>query len=171
MVLPINVYVIAASLATIVYLAILFRHTIAKASDTVCALSPTKKCALAVMLLIVLPLAGDAVEDILQEDLANTNDVAGWFMRASYDFVYADASTQSNSLDRVLDVYLSINTPAYRQSCILLDADVAGIKLWLSRETPAQHAETLEKGSRPGRLPHYIRQLKALDDDGYFDNN
>ena len=102
---------------------------------------------------------------------ANTNDVAGWFMRASYDFVYADASTQSNSLDRVLAVYLSINTPAYRQSCFLLDADVVGIKRWLSHETPAQHAETLEKGSRPGRLPHYIRQLKALDDDGYFDNN
>mgnify|MGYP003293837559 CR=1 FL=1 len=102
---------------------------------------------------------------------ANTNDVAGWFMRASYDFVYADAATQSNSLDRVLSAYLSVNTPAYRQSCFFLDADVAGIKRWLSHETPAQHAETLEKGSRPGRLPHYIRQLKALDDDGYFDRN
>lgn len=101
----------------------------------------------------------------------NTNDVAGWFIRASYDFVYADAATQSNSLDRVLAVYPSISTPAYLQSCIFLDADIAGIKRWLSHETPAQHAETLLKGSRPGRLPHYIRQLKALDDDGYFDNN
>lgn len=101
---------------------------------------------------------------------ANTNDVVGCLLRASYDFVYADAATQSNSLDRVLAVYESITTPAYQRSCLFLDADVAGIKRWLSHETPAQHAETLEKGSRPGRLPHYFRQLKALDDDGYFDN-
>lgn len=101
---------------------------------------------------------------------ANTNDVVGCLLRASYDFVYADAATQSNSLDRVLAVYESISTPAYQRACLFLDADVAGIKRWLSHETPAQHAETLEKGSRPGRLPHYFRQLKALDDDGYFDN-
>lgn len=101
---------------------------------------------------------------------ANTNDVVGCLLRASYDFVYADAATQSNSLDRVLAVYESIATPAYQRACLFLDADVAGIKRWLSHETPAQHAETLEKGSRPGRLPHYFRQLKALDDDGYFDN-
>jgi len=28
--------------------------------------------------------------------------------------------------------------------------------------------EKSEKATRPGRLPHYVRKLKALDDDGYF---
>ena len=101
---------------------------------------------------------------------ANTNDVVGCLLRASYDFVYADAPAQSNSLDRLLSVYRSVSTPAYQQACLYLEADVAGIKRWLSHETPAQHAETIEKGSRPGRLPHYFRQLKALDDDGYFND-
>ena len=102
---------------------------------------------------------------------ANTNDVAGCLLRASYDFVYSDASTQSNSLDKLVSVYRSVQTPAYLRSCMFLEADVAGIKLWLSHETPEQHAETLTKGSCPGRLPHYIRQLTALDEDGYFDGN
>ena len=102
---------------------------------------------------------------------ANPDDVAGCLIQASYDFIYADATTQSNSLDRVLAVYGNITTPEYLSSCFLLEADIAGIKLWLGRETPAQHAEMIQKGSGPGLLPHYFRQLKALDDDGYFNNN
>ena len=58
MVLPIKFYVIAASLGTIVYLSILLRSEIAAASRTICALPPTRKFALAVMLLIAVAFGG-----------------------------------------------------------------------------------------------------------------
>ena len=72
MVLPIKVYVIAASLGTIVYLAILLRGEITAASNTICALSPTRKFALAVMLLIAVAFGGTKTNQVNQA--GGTND-------------------------------------------------------------------------------------------------
>ena len=90
MVLPIKVYVIAASLATIVYLAILFRHAIAKASDTVCAMSPTKKCALAVMLLIAVVFGGGKTNTQDNVDGGLTNLLTGAFRSLAHLIDSAD---------------------------------------------------------------------------------
>ena len=73
MVLPIKIYVIAASLGTIVYLAILLRREITAASHTICALPPTRKFALAVMLLIAVAFGGTKTNQV--DQTSGTNDV------------------------------------------------------------------------------------------------
>ena len=73
MVLPIKFYVIAASLGTIVYLSILLRSEIAAASRTICALPPTRKFALAVMLLIAVAFGGTKTNQV--DQTSGTNDV------------------------------------------------------------------------------------------------
>ena len=74
MVLPIKFYVIAASLGTIVYLSILLRSEIAAASRTICALPPTRKFALAVMLLIAVAFGGTKTNQV--DQTSGTNDVS-----------------------------------------------------------------------------------------------
>lgn len=73
MVLPIKFYVIAASLGTIIYLSILLRSEIAAASRTICALPPTRKFALAVMLLIAVAFGGTKTNQV--DQTSGTNDV------------------------------------------------------------------------------------------------
>ena len=73
MVLPIKFYVIAASLGTIVYLSILLRSEIAATSRTICALPPTRKFALAVMLLIAVAFGGTKTNQV--DQTSGTNDV------------------------------------------------------------------------------------------------
>jgi len=99
---------------------------------------------------------------------ANTNDIAGILMKASWDFVYANPSELSNSLDRVVAVGLLVTTPAFTNQFRITAIDVERVKDFLAAETDDDRAEILIKATRPGRLPHYVRELKALDDDGYF---
>jgi len=99
---------------------------------------------------------------------ANTNDIAGVLMKASWDFAYADSSSLSNSLDRVVAVGQQTTTPAFTNQFRFTAIDVERVKDFLAIETESDRAQVLQKATRPGRLPHYVRELKALDDDGYF---
>jgi len=99
---------------------------------------------------------------------ADTNDIAGVLMKASWDFVHADPPALSNSLDRVIASGQQISTPAFTNQFRITAIDVQRVKAFLAVETDADRAEVLQKATRPGRLPHYVHELKALDDDGYF---
>ena len=101
---------------------------------------------------------------------SNPNDMAGLLMKASYDFDFADANTLSNSLVRVLSVGETISTPSFTNAYRLVRLDIRGTFKTLSSETPEEHASDMLKIMGAGHQMAYEDALKALDDDGYFDN-
>ena len=101
---------------------------------------------------------------------ANTNDMAGLLMKASFDFDFADGNTLSNSLVRVLSAGETIVTPAFSNAYRLVQLDIRGTFKTLSTETPEEHASDMLKVLGAGHPMAYEDALKALDDDGYFDN-
>ena len=101
---------------------------------------------------------------------ANTNDMAGLLMKASFDFDFADGNTLSNSLVRVLSAGETIVTPAFSNAYRLVQHDIRRTFKTLSTETPEEHASDMLKVLGAGHPMAYEDALKALDDDGYFDN-
>ena len=102
---------------------------------------------------------------------ANTNDIAGLLMKASYDFDFADSPTLSNSLVRVLSAGTLVTTPAFTNAFRLASLDIQWTFKTLSSETPAEHASDMIKVMGPGHPMAYSDELKALDDDGYFNES
>ena len=102
---------------------------------------------------------------------ANTNDIAGLLMKASYDFDFADSPTLSNTLVRVLAAGTHVTTPAFTNAFRLTAIDIQWTFKTLSSETPAEHASDMLKVMGPGHPMAYSDELKALDDDGYFNND
>lgn len=105
-----------------------------------------------------------------QRLLSNTNDIAGLLMKASYDFDFADSATLSNTLVRVRAVGATVRTPAFAEAYDLLELDIRCTFRTLATETPAEHAADMLKVQGAGHPLAYEDALKALDDDGYFDN-
>ena len=101
---------------------------------------------------------------------SNTNDMAGLLMKASFDFDFSDSNALSNSLVRVLTVGETIVTPAFSNIYRLVRLDIRGTFKTLSTETPEEHAADMLKVLGSGHPMAYEDALKALDDDGYFDN-
>lgn len=101
---------------------------------------------------------------------ANTNDIAGLLMKASYDFDFSDSQTLSNSLVRVLAAGARVTTPAFTNAFRLTAIDIRWTFATLSSETPAEHTSDMLKVTGPGHPMAYSDELKALDDDGYFGN-
>lgn len=106
-----------------------------------------------------------------QRLVANSNDVAGVLMKASWDFIFAGPVELSNSMNRVLSVGSTIKTPSFTNVFEITKIDIVWLNNYLSCEDPSDRAANIEKATQRGRMPHYIEELKALDDDGYFDNN
>ena len=102
---------------------------------------------------------------------ANTNDIAGLLMKASYDFDFSSSTTLSNTLVRVLSVGETITTHTFSNTFRLVQLDIRGTFKTLATETPEEHAADMLKVIGPGHPLAYEFALEALDDDGYFDNN
>lgn len=102
---------------------------------------------------------------------ANTNDIAGLLMKASYDFDFSDSGTLSNTLVRVLSVGETVTSPAFTNAFWLTRLDIQGTFITLGTETPEEHASDMHKVTGPGHPMAYSEELKALDDDGYFGGN
>ena len=98
----------------------------------------------------------------------NTNDIAGILMKASWDFAFSDAETLSNSLVRIRSVGGQVVTPAFTNAFVLTQFDLDSTFSILPRLTPAQLAIDRVKASGSGHRMHYEEELKALDDDGFF---
>ena len=101
----------------------------------------------------------------------NSNDVAGVLLKASWDFIFADSVTLSNSMDRVLLVGATVTTPAFTNAFETTKEDVVWMNNYLRHEDPSKRTMNIQKAIRRGRMPHYIEELKALDEDGYFTTN
>lgn len=99
---------------------------------------------------------------------ANTNDIAGLLMKASYDFDFASATVLSNSLSRVLSVGETITSPAFSNAFRMTRIDIRGTFKTIATETSEEHASDMLKVTGPGHPMAYLDELKALDDDGYF---
>ena len=98
----------------------------------------------------------------------NTNDIAGVLMKASWDFAFSDATVLSNSLNRVVCAGEAVQTTHFTNAFSITRLDVACVMSAIVNETDAQRSADLAKQNHPGRFPHFIEELKALDDDGYF---
>ena len=98
----------------------------------------------------------------------NTNDVAGVLMKASWDFAFSDAVVLSNSLNRVLNAGETVQSSCFTNVFRITRLDVVCVLNAVANETVAQRTADLAKQNRPGRWPHFIEELKALDADGYF---
>ena len=99
---------------------------------------------------------------------ANTNDIAGLLMKASYDFDFSDSTTLSNTLARVLSVGETITSSSFSNTFRLLQLDIRCTFKTLATETPQEHANDMLKVIGPGHPMAYDFTLEALDDDGYF---
>lgn len=102
---------------------------------------------------------------------ANTNDIAGLLMKASYDFDFSNSTILSNSLVRVLSVGETVTSPAFTNAFWLTRLDIRGTFITLARETPEEHASDMRKVMGAGHPMAYSDELKALDEDGYFDSD
>ena len=100
---------------------------------------------------------------------ANTNDIAGLLMKASWDASFAEATAVSNSLARVISVGATIESPSFTNVFPITRIDAEGILHYMSSRTNAQKLEDWFMESKRGLNIHHIHELKALDDDGYFD--
>lgn len=102
---------------------------------------------------------------------ANTNDIAGLLMKASYDFDFSSSTTLSNTLARVLSVGATIRTPAFTNVYEWTKLDIRCTFKTLATETAQEHASDMIKVMGPGHPMAYSDELKALDDDGYFNES
>lgn len=102
---------------------------------------------------------------------ANTNDIAGLLMKASYDFDFSNSTTLSNTLARVLAVGETVNSPAFTNVFRLTRLDIQGTFITLGSETPEEHSSDMLKVMGAGHPMAYLDELNALDEDGHFDEN
>ena len=101
---------------------------------------------------------------------ANTNDIAGVLMKASWDFEFLEPSDISNALARVVQVGSTCHLPTFTNVFETTKIDARFLLDIFPLEPPEERIADRAKRGLPGKLPHYIRELKALDDDGYFVN-
>lgn len=101
---------------------------------------------------------------------ANSNDVAGVLMKASWDFEFLEPTDLSNTLARVVLIGNTCHTPAFTKAFKITKADARCLLDAFALEPPEERIADRAKRGLPGKLPHYLEELKALDDDGYFDN-
>ena len=99
---------------------------------------------------------------------ANTNDIAGWLLKASWDFAHEDAAVLTNSMRRIISEGSKITTVAFSNVFSVTKLDVDCMMEYLKGETMMQRDADIEKSSRPGVMLHYVNELQALDEDGYF---
>jgi hypothetical protein len=99
----------------------------------------------------------------------NTNDIAGLLLKMEYDLAFTETATISNSIQRVLSVGATVNTPKFRglydELSFSLSLLLNAIKECPIEDLPAEKAKALIIG-KP--LPDAI-YLEALQKDGFFD--
>ena len=100
----------------------------------------------------------------------NSNDVAGVFMKASWDFEFLEPPALSNTLIRVIQIGNTCHTPAFASIFEVTKIDARCLLEDFALTPPEERVADRAKRGLPGKLPHYLEELKALDDDGYFDN-
>ena len=100
---------------------------------------------------------------------ANSDDIAGVLMKASWDFEFLEPSALSNTLVRVIQIGNTCHTPAFTNIFKITKIDAHCLLVDFALAPPAERIADRGKRGLPGKLPHYLEELKALDDDGYFD--
>lgn len=99
---------------------------------------------------------------------ANTNDIAGVLMKASWDFEFLEPSDISNALARVIQVGNTCHLPSFTNVFETTKVDARLLLEIFPLEPPEERIADRAKRGLPGKVPHFISELKALDDDGYF---
>lgn len=102
---------------------------------------------------------------------ANTNDIAGVLMKASWDFEFLEPSDISNALARVIQVGNTCHLPSFTNVFETTKVDARLLLEIFPLEPPEERIADRAKRGLPGKVPHFISELKALDDDGYFSAN
>ena len=102
---------------------------------------------------------------------ANSNDLAGVLMKASWDFEFLEPTDLSNTLAHVIQVGNTCHTPAFTNIFEITKIDARCLLEDFALAPPAERIADRAKRGLPGKLPHYLEELKALDDDGYFAEN
>jgi hypothetical protein len=104
-----------------------------------------------------------------QRLLNNTNDIAGLLLKMEYELAFTELATLSNSMQRVLSVGATVQTPKfkglYNELTFRLQMLLGFIKDYPLEELPADKAKALIN-EKPLSGSNYI---KALQDDGFFD--
>lgn len=99
---------------------------------------------------------------------ANTNDIAGVLMKASWEFEFLEPTDISNTLRRVIQVGSMCHSPCFTNEFETTKIDARLLLEAFSLEPPEERAADRAKRGLPGKQPHFMEELKALDDDGYF---
>ena len=102
---------------------------------------------------------------------ANTNDIAGVLMKASWDFEFLEPTDISNALAQVVQIGSTYQSPTFSNIFEITKIDIRFLMDTLAEIPPEERIADRAKRGLPGKLPHFLEELKALDDDGYFTQN
>lgn len=102
---------------------------------------------------------------------ANSNDIAGVLMKASWDFEFLEPADLSNTLARVVQVGNTCHSPTFKNIFEITKVDARLLLDTFALEPLEEKIADRSKRGLSGKLPHYLEELKALDDDGYFAEN
>lgn len=109
------------------------------------------------------------VLDIANQRLAqNTNDIAGLLLRLEYEIEFLQLNNMTNSMARVLDAGSSYAGTNFAQVYATLEASYDVMKQVVTNYPPDEYAADLAKTNAVGKTMSCDAELKALQEDGYF---
>jgi hypothetical protein len=115
--------------------------------------------------------AGDkqGVIDIANQRLAqNTNDIAGLLLKLEYETEYLQLNNMTNSMARILDVGSIYAGTNFAQVYSTLEASYEVMKQVVTNYPPDEYTADLTKTNALGKTMSCDAEIKALQDDGYF---
>lgn len=99
----------------------------------------------------------------------NTNDMAGLILKMEYEIAFLQLDQVTNTMERVLQVGNTIITTNFAAAFPKLQKDINHLKTMIPLYPSDELAADQGKWNIAGKpLPH-TDVLKALQDDGYFD--
>jgi len=99
----------------------------------------------------------------------NSNDIAGLILKLEFSLAVLDLSSYSNISQRVIDVGTTITSTNFAQIFPFYTNGIHILLDFIPSYTPVQIAEDMPKTQKPYKSLPAERYIKALQDDGYFE--
>jgi hypothetical protein len=100
---------------------------------------------------------------------ADTNDIAGLILKMEYEIEYLKLQTATNTMVRVLEQGASVESESFSAFFPTLERSVRHLLTMIPLYPTNELATDMEKAKVSGKPLSFGLAIKALQDDGYFD--
>ncbi|MDR0993150.1 MAG: hypothetical protein LBN38_01070 [Verrucomicrobiota bacterium] len=100
---------------------------------------------------------------------ADTNDIAGLILKMEYEMEYLELQEVTNTMARVIDVGTMIETEEFSSLFPLLEGSIIHLINMIPLYPTNELAADIDKANIAGKSLSFGVAIKALQDDGYFD--